>query len=71
MSALPALELVADTTDYYEVRDLLSGEIIGRISGGRVRGDGALRRALEQHGFRLVPIREHDQRPRRVFASAA
>jgi len=71
MSALPAVQLVADTTDYYEVRDLLSGETIGRISSDRVRYDGALRRALEQHGFRLVAVREAAGRRRRVLANAA
>jgi hypothetical protein len=71
MSALPAVQLAADTTDYYEVRDLLSGETIGRISGDRVRWDDALRRALKQHGFRLVAPREAAGRSRPVLADAA
>lgn len=58
MSALTAPQLIAGDTEYYEVRDLLSGELIGHISGRRLRGDGALRRALEKHGFRLVAPQE-------------
>jgi len=54
MTALATAPIIADDVEYYEVRDLLSGEVIGRITAHRVRADGPLRRALEKHGFRLV-----------------
>jgi len=71
MSALTAPQLIAGGTDYYEVRDLLSGEMIGRLSGHRVREDGALRRALEKHGFRLVAVREEVEVETSMLADAA
>jgi len=49
----PTMALVAD---HFEVRDLLTGEVIGRISAQRLRQDGTLARALERHGFRLVGV---------------
>jgi len=71
MSALTAPQLIAGGTDHYEVRDLLSGELIGHVSGRRVRADGALRRALEKHGFRLVAVREEVEVATSRLADAA
>ena len=57
MTALATAPIIADDVEYYEVRDLLSGEVIGRITAHRVRADGPLRRALEKHGFRFLEER--------------
>jgi hypothetical protein len=46
-----AITLVSDQC---EVRDLLTGEVIGRVSCERLRRDGGLERALRRHGFTLV-----------------
>ena len=71
MPVLVAPQSTADIGDYYEVRDLLSGENIGRISGRRLRENGGLRRALEKHGFRLVALRGERKGDLPVLADAA
>jgi hypothetical protein len=63
MTALAKAEFALDCVEYYEVQDILSGQVIGRISGQRVQCDGALGRSLERHGFRLVAFRTASERP--------
>ena len=58
MAALKAAPRIALTVDCYEVRDLLTGEVIGRISSERLQRDSGLGRALKRHGFRLVGVRD-------------
>ncbi len=57
MESVVAPQSRADAAEYYEVRDLLSGESIGRISARRLQDNHALRVALEKNGFRLVAMR--------------
>lgn len=57
MTALKPAPTVALVVDCYEVCDLLTGEVIGRISSERLRRDSGLARALKRHGFRLVGVR--------------
>jgi hypothetical protein len=58
MVALKIAPTTALMVDYYEVRDLLTGEVIGRISSERLQRDSGLGRALKRHGFRLVGVRD-------------
>ncbi len=60
MAALVAPQSTAEIGEYYEVRDLLSGESIGRISARRLQENHALRMALEKNGFRLVAVRRRE-----------
>lgn len=71
MSGHATPQATAGDAEYYEVRDLLSGELIGYLSAERVRADGALRRALEHHGFRLVAVRDRAQAEPVRLADAA
>lgn len=57
MAAVKTAPTIVLMVDYYEVRDLLTDEVIGRISSERLRRDGGLERALKRHGFRLVGVR--------------